>query len=302
MNPARFRWGILFILAGVLLILHNFRYMDWWAWERIGSLWPLLLIAIGVEKIFAQTKVQFISYLAPVALAAIIVFVAVGGGVDENLRTIGSISRYNLEMKPEYKSLTLDFALDNDDLSLQRTSTSDLVRCRFGGDSRAPGIELDDDGGDVTLRLDEGKGPRRWIRINSGHRSSNRWSAGVNGAIPVTLKLTGDKADMRIDGRELDIRELLVDSESGDVNISIGSAADLVKVKLQGDQADFTITVPRTSGIKVVNADESIFRRFSKIGLIENTDGYISEGYDTLSPKIELDLSSDIRQFSLDYD
>ncbi len=76
MNPARFRWGILLILIGVLFLLNNIGTLDWWMWNDIWSLWPLILIAIGVEKIFTKTKFEVIAYLAPLALAAIVVWTA----------------------------------------------------------------------------------------------------------------------------------------------------------------------------------------------------------------------------------
>lgn len=301
MNPARFRWGILFILAGVLLILHNFRLMDWWAWEKILSLWPLILIAIGVEKIFARTKIQFISYLAPVALAAIVIFVAVNGNLDDNFRRIGNTYRYNLEMKPGYKSLTLDFALDDKDLSVGGAKDGDLVRCRFGSNGSDPDVRVEENDGDVNLRFEEDDHTVVWFGTRSYHRFSNRWSARINNSIPMNLNCSGDKSDMRIDGRDLDIRKLKIDSDDGDINLSIGSLAESVKVILRGDEADFTMLVPKNAGIKVVGADESLNRRFEKIGFIESPDGYISEGYDSLSPKIELDMSGDISQFSLDF-
>ena len=49
MNPARFRWGILFILVGVLLLLNNIGQLSWDVWVDIANLWPLILIAIGVS-------------------------------------------------------------------------------------------------------------------------------------------------------------------------------------------------------------------------------------------------------------
>ncbi len=302
MNPARFRWGIFFILAGLLLILSNFRYLDWWVWEEILSLWPLLLIAIGVEKIFSNSKVQFIAYLSPVILAIIVLWVAFSGFPDSNLKRSGDAYRYNLEMDPQYKSLTIDFAMDDADLSIRNTSTDDLIRCRFGSQGGNPETEMSESGGEVSLNFEEGNNHGGWININHGRRrSSNRWTASVNNTVPLTLKCSGDNSDMRIDCRELKLQELSVDSDDGDISISIGTLEQIVKVSLEGESADYSMFVPAGAGIRVTGADGYINRRFERIGLIKDGDDFITEGYDTLTPKIELEMSQDITQFSLDY-
>ena len=47
--------GVLFLTAGILLILHNFKVFDVWAWG--ARYWPLLVIGVGVLwAIDSQTR------------------------------------------------------------------------------------------------------------------------------------------------------------------------------------------------------------------------------------------------------
>ena len=304
MNPARFRWGILFILVGTLLILNNFRYLDWWVWEDILSLWPLILIAIGVEKIFAKSKMQFIAYLAPLALAAAVLFVAFNGYYnDTKMSRYGNSYRYNLEMKPEYKNAEVDFDLDEVDMTLRHTETNELFRARFGSLSGQPSIEIDEQGGDVKLKIDESNHRRGVFFFDDSHsyRDHKRWTAYLTNTLPIKLNCVGDESDMRLDCRELKIENLSVRSDRGDINVSLGKLVDFIKVTLDGDNAEFNVFLPLGSGVKVIGANDDINRRCQRIGLIESGDAFVSEGYDTLSPKIELDMSKDISQFSLDF-
>ncbi|MCK5125042.1 MAG: hypothetical protein KAR42_02195 [candidate division Zixibacteria bacterium] len=300
MNPARFRWGIFFIVAGLLLILSNFDYIDWRTGSDLFSLWPLILIAIGIEKIFAQSKMKIIAYLSPVLLGCIVIFVAVSGFSDSNLTRSGNAYRYNVGMETGYKSFELDFAMDDADLTVRGASSNDLIRCRFGGNGGDPETDMEVFGETVKLRIEE-TSRNSWIHFKQGRRSGYRWSTSVSNSIPLSLKCTGDKSDMRLDCRELMLESLDVDSDEGDISISIGGLMDLVKIELNGDDADYTITIPRGSGVKVTGADDIIYRRFRKIGLEDNGDSYMTVGYDTLNPKIELNMSNDISQFSLDY-
>lgn len=68
MSVSRLRNGVILLSIGIVLLLNNLNYVDWSVWVSILSLWPVLLIAIGIEKIFARTSVNFLAYLSPVLL------------------------------------------------------------------------------------------------------------------------------------------------------------------------------------------------------------------------------------------
>ena len=80
MTPSKLRWGLLFIVVGIMLLLCNTGHLDWDFWYEILMWWPILLIAIGLEKIFLKTKLEFISYLSPLLLVAAMIYVAVDIG------------------------------------------------------------------------------------------------------------------------------------------------------------------------------------------------------------------------------
>jgi len=64
MSPARLRWGLLFIAVGVLLLATKSNWLSGYYWLELLDWWPVLLIAIGIEKIFLKTSVRIISYLS----------------------------------------------------------------------------------------------------------------------------------------------------------------------------------------------------------------------------------------------
>jgi hypothetical protein len=62
MTPARFRWGMLFILLGTLLLLVNADVLSHNFWIDFIYLLPFLLIAIGLENLRSnQTRDPFLS-------------------------------------------------------------------------------------------------------------------------------------------------------------------------------------------------------------------------------------------------
>ncbi len=44
-------WGFILIALGGLLLLHNF--VDINVWEYIFKFWPVILILIGIQKLYA---------------------------------------------------------------------------------------------------------------------------------------------------------------------------------------------------------------------------------------------------------
>lgn len=48
--------AILLIFVGVVLLLNNFGVIPWEVWGAIWKLWPVLIIAWGVQQIFRNSS------------------------------------------------------------------------------------------------------------------------------------------------------------------------------------------------------------------------------------------------------
>ncbi|MFH1700948.1 MAG: DUF5668 domain-containing protein [Candidatus Zixiibacteriota bacterium] len=300
MTPARFRWGILFILAGGLILMQNFGVIDWYAWEDIAALWPLILIAIGVEKIFAKSKAVFISYLAPVLFAGIVLWVAIGSSYsDLDFTRRGDTYKYEIEKDTEIAGIEMTVDIKNVDINLKKSAT-DLFNGRFNRRKYKPDIGYDASGGIAKIDITEEK--RLWGWSDSHYRSSyDQWNIRVADGLPLNMKLYGGRSDMDLDCKLLDLRELYVKSVSGRIDIHIGNIPEYIKVSLDGNGGNYSLHAPEGSGIKVTGYSDDLRRLFERIGFAEVEDTYINPGFDTLSNKIELELSPEISQFSIDF-
>ena len=68
MTPARFRWGMILVQVGLLLLLRNAGVINDNVWINLLVLSPVVLIAIGIEKIFTKSRLQFIAYATTILL------------------------------------------------------------------------------------------------------------------------------------------------------------------------------------------------------------------------------------------
>lgn len=294
MSPARFRWGVLFILCGTILLLNNMGHLSWWAWSEIAALWPLILIAIGIEKIFAGSKLKIISYLSTVALAAFVIWAAFSG-VDG--KGWGGSNRFTLETDSSITKLFGKLEMDDNDLNI-KMSRRNLFQSRYRGSGLPPKIDHHDDGNTMWVDVSESNTPR-WLHI--GSRRSNELDVYLSNDIPISLVCRGDKSDMRIDCRKLKLEEITVDSERGNIRLFVGDLLDNVKVSLEGDDADFRLFLPPDCGLRVSGMEEAVSRLLTRIGLVESGKYYESQGFDSLTPRVELELSRDLSQLSIDY-
>jgi len=294
MNPSRFRWGVLFILVGVLLLMNNTGKLAWGAWEDILSLWPILLIAIGIEKIFTKSKAEFISYLSTLALAAIVIWVAWGGGID-GYREHGS-SRYRVEMDDDVQKIVGNIKVKNHDLNLNGTD-NDLIYARYNGFGRSPRIDYQIENGIGQLNIVDHS---HWSWISTS-RYSNDLNLYLKQHLPISLTCSGDKSNMRLDCHLLKIEDLSIDSKEGNIRIILGNFSDMVRLSLKGKEADFNLQLPEGCGLRVTGVDKDNERLLERIGLVRSGDVFISNGYDTLKPKIELHLDPNVTQLGIDY-
>lgn len=298
MNPARFRWGILLIIIGGLLILNNLDILDWWVWEDIVALWPLILIAIGVEKIFAKSRWEFIAYLAPVALAVAVFWVAFSGfSMSGNFDRSDDSYRYQLDAEDGVACLDVTVETEGADINVTGAA-SGMFRGQFRLDRSRPDIDYEVKDSTARITISEAEDLSRWLHSRKRHSSGN-WDLRFTETLPLTLNLKSDRGRIDVNSRQLPLGEIVVESSDGVTSILIGKLRDIVKVTFDGEGAEYILQIPPASGLRIGEAGDQFEGLFEALDMIRKDGYYISNGYDTLSPKIELQVSPNISQLTI---
>ena len=68
-------WGVFFLSLGLFFLLINLGYLDHYVWLKLLSLWPVVLIAIGLALVFSRTKLKYLGFSAPLLIALTFVYV-----------------------------------------------------------------------------------------------------------------------------------------------------------------------------------------------------------------------------------
>jgi hypothetical protein len=297
MTPGRLGWGLLFITVGVMLLLNNAGQLDWDYWLELLTWWPLLLIAFGIERIFVRTKLQVISYLAPIILVAGMIYVAVDTGGECYRRSF--FTSYSWSTESDQTIDKVEAAIDHGAADLYVGQTRyDLASVRFDRFTRKPDIDLTKSGGTARLEITRRGRIRSGIVIGS-HRHGHDWRLSFSEELPLRLKCIGDESEVSLNLESVPLEHLTVENDEGDIYLKVGGKMALVNVEINGYDADFRIRVPDGCGIKV-QGDKYASYLITR-GLEEQEGGYISTGFDDAETKVSLMLTDDLRHFSINY-
>jgi len=299
MTPARFRWGMIFIQIGILFLLQNAGILNESFWYDLFVLSPFVLIAVGIEKIFTKSKLQFISYATTFALffgGFAIAFLSSTSSFGSNFF---AESVYREDYNSNINRIKAVLEVGNADLTI-RDSGDDLIYAHFDRFTVKPDIDLDTKdslavikfynksktflGGVVRVEIDE---PQDWnIRFYE--------------EMPLDLECYGEDADLHMNFSTSHLENLKIDADNTTIYLKLGDLVPKVSVTVLGDDSQLRLRIPSSLGIKIYGEDYSSY--LEEIGLKKVDSGvFESEGFDDFENQINVKIDNRLSSFSLDY-
>jgi cell wall-active antibiotic response 4TMS protein YvqF len=298
MTPARFRWGILFILVGVLILLSRAEVLNHNFWFDFFSLIPFLLIAIGIEKIFTRTRFQVVSYLSSVLLLVGGAWVAFSGSQPGSGGSFFEAETIQQEVEPSVELLEAVLYLESGDLTI-RDATDDLVYGRFREFSDKPKYTYAILDNTALVELDS-RGHRGFggmIRVDT--EQPEDWRLKFSNLIPLVLKCDGSESTLHLNLSTTPLRELDLNADESSIYLKLGDLVPDIKVSVKGRDAKLRLRVPGESGLRVIGIEDADYLR--EVGLTKQNGFFVNEGYDSLKSKIEVELDDRFQSLSIDY-
>ena len=224
MTPARFRWGALLILIGVLILLRNINVINYNFFIDLLAFFPFFLIAVGIEKIFTRSRAEFISYLTSVFLLVGGIYIAYTGsyGGDDTSFFKAYTYSHSLDEDSPVKTIQATINLDENDLTIRDASSSDLIYGRFRKYTRKPVIDYKVEDSRAVIEL---KGGSRdlvggLVKIETDERSD--WYLSFSRALPLFLKCFGENSDIHLNLSTTPLQELLLDADDSHIYLKLG--------------------------------------------------------------------------------
>ncbi len=300
MTPARFRWGMFLIQVGILILLQNNNLIGDTAWEGLIVLFPVVLIAVGIEKIFTKSKVQFISYLTTIALFFGGFAIAYNAsGIDYQDENYFTESIYQEDANPDVRLVKATLNLDYNDLKI-RDSGEELVFAEFDEFTRKPKIKsiVEDNIAIVDFEAQQ-KSTFLGGHIIVHDEDVSEWNVKFSEDLPLELECIGFDNTLHLNFLTSRLQKLILDTKNTSIRLNIGANEPYVQVIIKGDDSKLRLRVPEKIGMKLIGNDTSFF---NQIGFTESDDGsYINANYNEAEKKIDIELDDRLISFSLDY-
>jgi hypothetical protein len=284
--------------VGVLLLLRNFDTINDDVWLELLVFFPIVLIAIGVEKIFTKSRLQLLSYATSVALMGIAFWIAAENHTGSDQGSYFESSSHTIEDNRAVSVIKANLRLSCTALTI-RDSGSDLVYSRFDRFTRKPSVDFQINGDTASLTYVSRRSSYLGGAIHIEAGGDQDWDMRFSESIPLDLTCRGEDTDMHMNLSTTPVRRLTVDADETSVYIKLSDLVPEVEVRIFGDDSSLRLRVPEGIGLRFTG-DEYV-SYLTRMGLIERDDDLVSEGYDTASTKIDVELDGQLSSFSLDY-
>jgi hypothetical protein len=297
--PPSFFWPLVLIGAGVLLLLSNLGYLPWQSWNLLWRLWPLLLIALGIDVLFGRRS------MVGAIFSGLLILLLIGSVVFALLFAQNIPGLVSLTQPPEWRTRHIEHPLGDVERASVDIDWSSVPGALSASDDSPNLIEgtvvyrenlvfdvtvHDDDYAEVKLDTYT-SGPWTWT-FGFEDRAERRWDLKLSPNVPLDLVLDAGSGPCDLDLSGLQLSALLIDSGSGPIDLTLPSGSTF-EARIDGGSSPLDIVLPRGMGARVVldsgsgpfNPDE----RFQLVSGDRDGDGiWETEGFDTADYTVEL--------------
>jgi hypothetical protein len=305
MNIGRIRNGAILISAGVVLLLNTMDHLSWSVWFRIFSLWPVILVAIGIELLFKKTRLSFLTLISP-----LLFFAAILGPAfvfDSYLGVIGGASQtyhFSEDLDSALTEARVSVRLNAGDLVIS-SGTGTLISADLDYFERKPIVTYEASNLDSSARFKVRDRERRWLEWNFSqgrfHGAWNRksWEIRLTERIPIDLTVYVKTGDADLDLSGLKVRILDLDTRTSQARVRIGNLVDEVSARIESKASKVSVSLPEDMALRIENHSNLSSTSFSWFTLEETDDGYETPDFDQAARKLTLYLEGSLTKLKV---
>jgi hypothetical protein len=261
----------------VILLLSNLGYLPWQSWNVLWRLWPLLLVALGIDLLIGRRSLVgaiFSVLLILLLIGVVVVIVLFAQNIPALVEVTGPAEWRTEHIEyplagVERASVTIDWTSMPGYLSALRDSPN-LIE----GDIAHRGqliFDVNARGGQADVKLDSHL-PGLWFGpFDLGNGERGRWDVQLSPKVPLDLTLDAGSGRCNFDLTGLQVNALDLHSGSGAIDLALPSG-DTFEADLDGGSGAMAITLPESAGVRVeLNAGSGAFRASERFRLVEGS-------------------------------
>lgn len=311
-------WGIFLILAGSIPLAVRAGYLTDDQLRNVGSLWPLILVGIGVGLILSRTRYGFLGGFIVAATFGVIVGGLLAGGVA-GINSIGcgpggGTTAFASRQGPlTGSSASIEVDLSCGDMTMSVAPGNNWQIEGQDRDAAGPNVNADNDslrvstrdsnrgvfgplGDRHTWRITLPDGPQLNTQLTLNAGSSNVNMAGANlGDFETTLNAGSATVDL---GSVRQIHDLQVQLNAGSIGLTLPSLS--MSGSIEVNAGSVKLCTPPGVDLRL-QTDESIVASydFGGQGLTKNGSTWQTPGFDGAAVRIDLHVQANAGSVSL---
>ncbi|UCB51894.1 MAG: hypothetical protein JSV10_07860 [Candidatus Zixiibacteriota bacterium] len=305
MNIGRIRNGAILISAGVILLLNTMDHLSWSVWFRIFSLWPVILVAIGIELLFKKTRLSFLTLISP-----LLFFAAILGPAfvfDSYLGVMGATSQtyhFSEDLDSTLTEASVSVRLNAGDLVIS-SGTGKLISTDLDYFERQPVVTYKASEPDSSAEFKLRDRERRRLEWNlhkgrfHGLWGRKNWEIRLTERIPIDLTVYVKTGDADLDLSGLQVRILDLETRTSNARVKISNLVDEVSARIESRTSKVSVSLPEDMALRIENHSNLSSTSFSWFTLEETDDGYETPNFDQAPRRLTLYLEGSLTKLKI---
>ncbi len=298
-TPSLF-WPIILIAGGSVLLLSNLGYLPTPSWNLLWKLWPVFLIALGIDVMIGRRTIL------GVVISSILMLILVGGVLILVFFAHQIPALTNLARQPELQHEELHYPLDDIAAATVQiawpsntgklTASTEEDQLLTGALDYYGSLHFETRVANHTAAIELANSYARPIfELNSFTAPyAGQWELALHPAVELALDMETGSGSTTLDLRKLQLTALALDAGSGPVELRLPAASTFSGL-INGGSGYLVITLPEKVGLRIeLDSGSGSFRPAERFRLVAGTrtaDGsWETEHYDSADYQIELEI------------
>ena len=281
---------VLLIAVGIVLLLNVFGILEWSVWWTIIQLWPVFLIALGLEILIGRRSIwgSLLVVILVIGIAAGALWLSRADVMGEHAtagqeisQPLEGVSEARVVVEPGVGVLRIQVLPEAANLiegSLQLANGEKLDQVYSRGGDRAT----------LELRTTQ----HGWSPFPGSFGLQRAWDLGLSSAPLLQLNTSLGLGEARLDLTGLALGELQTDMGVGFTTVTLPSQGRF-QASVDGAVGMTTVVIPDGLEARIL-ADSGIAVRVMPDGYQRDGDVYTSPGYDSAKARVDLTVSQAI--------
>ena len=276
---------IILIGLGIVFLLNNLGMLDWNVWDVIFRLWPVLIIAAGLEILLGRRSALGSLVALALTLALVIGLLWLfGSGIvgqpaeTETIRqTLGEATQAEVTIAPAVGTLHVESLSESANLAEGTVHLS-------SGERLARDFVLDDETAEFTLRSEGNTyGP-----FTGTWGDERAWDLSLNPDVPLELDVSLAVGQSEVDLTGLMVSDLDVSMAVGQTTVILPDEGDF-RMDVEGAIGQIIVVVPEGMAARV-RLDTALVGRQVPDEYRRGGDVYTSPGYESAENRVDLEV------------